>query len=125
MIATLLKHGANVDTLGLEGLAPLHHASVLGQDDTFELFKEINLNILTKDGKTALQLAIENGQFNAVQLLVDMGCDVKVVDNDGNSLLHHAAVGQGNATLYCKYLVEKGLSPFVKNKQGYTPRVYA
>ena len=68
VIQTLLKHGALVETPGLDGLAPLHHASVLGQDDTLELFQtaDLDLNILTKDGKTALQLAIENGQFNAV-----------------------------------------------------------
>ena len=60
-----------------------------------------------------------------MQLLVDMGCDIHLSDENENSLLHHAAVGQGNATLYCRYLVEKGLLPSIKNKQGYTPRAYA
>ena len=68
VISTLLKSGANVETAGDDGLAPLHHASILGQDDTLEQFQMIkpDLNLLTKDGKTAVQLAIENGQFNAV-----------------------------------------------------------
>ena len=34
-------------------------------------------------------------------------------------------MGQGNATLYCKYLVDQGISVFVKNKEGHTPRTYA
>lgn len=41
-------------------------------------------------------------------------------------MLHYAAVGQGNATLYIKYLCEKqGMSVLVKNKQRLTPRQHA
>ena len=60
------------------------------------------------DKYSPLHLAIINGQFNSVTILCEMGkADVNVVDAHGQSLLHTAAVGQGNASLYVKYLVEK------------------
>jgi ankyrin repeat protein len=43
-----------------------------------------------------------------VIILCEIGkADVNIKDNNGDSLLHYAAVGQGNASLYIKYLVEK------------------
>lgn len=78
-----------------------------------------------KDGKTPLHLAIENGQFNSVMILFEQGkADVNIVDTvNGDSLLHYAAVGQGNASLYIKYLVDKcKMSVQVVNKNRLTPR---
>jgi hypothetical protein len=44
-----------------------------------------------------------------VQILCDIGkADVNIKDHlNSDSLLHYAAIGQGNASLYIKYLVEK------------------
>ena len=43
--------------------------------------------------------------------------DANICDTLGaNTLLHYAAIGQGNANLYIKYLVEnQNMSVFVKN----------
>ena len=63
-----------------------------------------------------------------MQILCEQGnADVHIQDTkSGNTLLHYAAIGQGNATLYIKYLSEKqGMSVLVKNKQRLTPRQYA
>ncbi len=47
-------------------------------------------------------------------------------DKNGDSLLHYAAVGQGNANLYIRYLIEKQqISPLIKNKEGLNPRELA
>ena len=79
------------------------------------------------EGKTPLHDSIENGQFNSVYILCDGKADVNICDTiNGDSLLHYAAVGQGNAALYIKYLVEKqGMSVQKKNKQRLTPRQHA
>ena len=76
---------------------------------------------------TPLHVAIQNGQFNAVQILCEEGKAVTtLVDKDGNSLLHYAAVTQGNANLYIRYLIEKQhMSVFIKNNAGKTPRELA
>jgi ankyrin repeat protein len=83
----------------------------LGQDDTLEILlsHKANPDLQDKQGRTPLHLAIENGQFNSVTILCEQGsADVNIVDfTNGDSLLHYAAVGQGNASLYIKYLVEK------------------
>ena len=44
-----------------------------------------------------------------MQILCDIGkADVNIKDIlNSDSLLHYAAIGQGNASLYIKYLVEK------------------
>lgn len=100
----------------------MHYASELGQDDTLEMLLKQKANPDVQDsklGKTPLHEAIENGQFNSVQILCDRGkADVNVQDTaGGDTLLHYAAIGQGNASLYIKYLCEKqGMSVLVKNK---------
>ena len=76
---------------------------------------------------TALHIAILNGQFNAVQILCHEGhADVNLVDSNGDSVLHYAAVTQGNASLYIRYLIDKqNISAFTKNKAEQTPRELA
>lgn len=131
IINTLVKTGCNVNFQDQDGKTPLHYASELGQDDTLEILlnNKANPDIQEKRmGKTPLHEAIENGQFNAVQILCELGkADVNIQDTaGGDSLLHYAAIGQGNASLYIKYLCEKqGMSVLVKNRQRLTPRQHA
>ena len=82
-----------------------------------------------------MHLAIENGQFNSVQILWthsnqsnDKGHKLNLTkwDSQGQTVLHYAAITQGNAALYLKFFVEKcGINVFVKNKQGMSAREYA
>ena len=115
----------------------MHYASELGQDDTVEMLLNQGANPNAqdlKDKKTPMHLAIENGQFNSVQLLwthcqkatAFHKLDLKSWDAHGQSVLHYSAVTQGNAALYLKFFVEKcKLNVFTKNKQGLTARQYA
>ena len=84
--------------------------------------------------KTAMHLAIENGQFNSVQILWTHSeseksthkLDMTRWDKEGQTVLHYSAVTQGNAALYLKFFVEKcGINVFVKNRQGLSAREYA
>lgn len=51
---------------------------------------------------------------------------MNIKDKNGDSLLHYSSIGQGNATLYIKYLVEKhGMSVLMKNTNRLTPRQHA
>ena len=72
IVNLLLRNSANVNARDSFGRTPLHYASELGQDDSIEMLlsHDANPNISdVKTKKTALLLAIENGQFNSVQLL--------------------------------------------------------
>lgn len=47
-------------------------------------------------------------------------------DKEGQTVLHYAAVTQGNAALYLKFFVDKcSINVFVKNRQGLSAREYA
>ena len=72
-------------------------------------------------------MAILNGQFNSVQILCEEGkANTTLCNKNGDSLLHYAAITQGNASLYLRYLIEKrGVSTFVTNNAGLTPRQLA
>ena len=126
-----MRSGCSLNKVDAEGLSALHYASELGQDDTLELLIKHKANVdiqATKSGKTPLHVAIENGQFNSMMILWEQGkADPNIQDTlNGDSLLHYAAVGQGNASLYIKYLVEKcKMSVMVTNKHRLTPRMHA
>lgn len=51
---------------------------------------------------------ILNGQFNSFTILIEQGkADPHVIDNKGDTLLHYAAIGQGNSNLFLRYLIKK------------------
>ena len=119
-----------------KGRTALHYASELGQDDTLEMLLNANADpnaLETATKKTALHLAIENGQFNSVQILwthSESGksghkLDLSRWDAHGQTVLHYAAVTQGNAALYLKFFVEKcNMNVFMKSRLGLTAREY-
>ena len=86
------------------GRSPLHYASELGQDDTLEMLlaNSADPNIKENDSeKTAMHLAIENGQFNSVQILWSYfngsgksshKLDLTRWDREGQTVLQYAAV---------------------------------
>lgn len=130
IVSLLLKNQAQVNVTDDKGRSALHFASELGQDDTLEMLlaNGANPNIKEREsGRTPLHLAIENGQFNSVQILWSHSnssgegsghkLDLKSWDSQGQTVLHYAAVTQGNAALYLKFFVEKcGINVFVKNR---------
>jgi len=54
------------------------------------------------------------------QLVNDCGCDVKTIDDNGDSLLHHA-VNLDYKELENWLVDDIGMSKEIKNKQGQTP----
>ena len=41
-------------------------------------------------GHTALQAACQNGQIDAIKLLLDLNADTEIQDKDGDRAIHHA-----------------------------------
>ncbi|KAF4532332.1 hypothetical protein B566_EDAN003635 [Ephemera danica] len=88
--------------------------------------KGANMEIRTNDGDTPMYLAVralleteERPRFTLLQLLLEAGGSVNVVNHSGYSPLHLAAAN-GSKRLV-RWLVEKGASPFQRNSQGYRP----
>ncbi|RXG32334.1 ankyrin repeat domain-containing protein [Leeuwenhoekiella marinoflava] len=54
--------------------------------------KGLDVDHKNKGGKTPLLLAVENNQFDSVQLLLENGADTSVKDKSGNSIFHIALI---------------------------------
>ncbi|PHR56201.1 MAG: hypothetical protein COA44_08915 [Arcobacter sp.] len=57
-----------------------------------------DINRKNKDGRTALHIAAEAGQFEAVAFLLRLGADKKLLDHDGRTALNYAKLS-GNKEL--------------------------
>ena len=94
------------------GRTPLHVAAEFGDKDCLEsiinhvnlrnqrlgIRKKINLDGKDLQGKTPLQLAVENGRNMAVEYLMKAGADVSIHDNDGRNALE-LAIEKNNKTV--------------------------
>jgi ankyrin repeat protein len=68
------------------------------------------------DGVTAIGHAINKEHFSIATLLIKSGCNVHVVDNEGNTLLHFLALHHNKALF--ERLLELGLQVDAKNSNG-------
>lgn len=68
------------------------------------------------DDRTAVMHAIINKHASTAALLIDRGCDYRLVDGHGNTLIHLLA-RYANKCLIDR-LLESGLSLEDKNKEG-------
>lgn len=74
------------------------------QEVAFYLNKH-DINDVNEDGKTALHMASEAGQFEIAVFLLKQGADAKLLDHDGRSALNYAKLS-GNIELI-KLLTQK------------------
>eukprot|EP00756_Hemistasia_phaeocysticola_P016465 Hpha_TRINITY_DN15478_c3_g4::TRINITY_DN15478_c3_g4_i1::g.174224::m.174224 len=67
------------------------------------------LDFRSPTGRRPLHLVCERGHYEAVTLLLDMGAEMRAVDNKGKTILHYAAKSGNNAVV--ADLLERGLIP--------------
>uniref|UniRef100_A0A8C0CPL8 Inversin n=1 Tax=Balaenoptera musculus TaxID=9771 RepID=A0A8C0CPL8_BALMU len=103
-VKVFLKHPSVKDDSDLEGRTSFMWAAGKGSDDVLRtmlsLKSDIDINMADKYGGTG-------------------GARVDLVDQDGHSLLHWAALG-GNADV-CQILIENKINPNVQDYAGRTP----
>lgn len=80
--------------------------------------KGANIGAQDKCGNTALHIAIENGDIEIVEMLLNAGANVYVRDNLGRAVLHFA-VKNGNIEIV-KVLLNAGANLGVQDKCGKT-----
>jgi hypothetical protein len=105
MMRLLLEHGADPTLTTSERQTPLMVASGVG---IFGLGNSPGTNAEA---------------FEAVKLLVELGADVKAVDDHGETALHGAALRGANDVV--ELLVKEGASLTATNSKGWTPLVIA
>ncbi|XP_004516326.1 ankyrin repeat-containing protein BDA1-like [Cicer arietinum] len=119
---------------GREGLTPLHFASQIGDIDYLANFLSVcleSIEYLTVRDETALHIAIQNKQFEALQLLVgwlrtnkERGATelenkiLNQMDVDGNTILHISAQISDPQTV--RLLVNTGINLKAKNFENKT-----
>ena len=122
----LVDHKANVTSVNKKGQTPLHRALVslnLGDFPAVHhlLITNDSLNVADHDSNCALHIAVRKGDIKAVQLLVDCGADVNVLDGYGQTPLHTAAAGWEGCLELCSILLKHDAKIDVVDKDGYQP----
>ena len=96
-INVLLSAGADPNIMDADGYTCLHDAVDVGC--TKETLKAIvgcsaNINAANKKGVTPLMQALQIGNINAINLLLNAEADLNIVDKDGDTCLHRAIRGR-------------------------------
>ena len=97
-LGAIVRRGADVTSPNDEGEYPLHQtARCVGGSAAVELLIEAGAdpNSATAAGLTPLLIACSKGDGHAADALLRHGASMDVVDEQGNSPLHLAAVGEG------------------------------
>ena len=95
-IKLLLKYNANYNAQDSSGNTPLHLSILYDhQNSSKEILKcdNLQINLANDDQKTPLHLAVEKGNIDIVDKLLNMRPDHNAVDSSGNTVLHLAAAG--------------------------------
>ena len=83
--------------------------------------REVDLEARNIDGRTALLLALKNNSSSSIQVLLQHGACCSVTDNEGQTVLHHAAAFTkiGALDILAQYHLQEVL-PEAINSQGLT-----
>ncbi|XP_067655371.1 ankyrin repeat domain-containing protein 50-like [Haliotis asinina] len=120
----LVSRGCNLLTVDGNGDSILHAACTGGNVDICKYFLSKDIVGIESRGQynmTPVMVAAIYGHRELFDFLVSKGCDLSVVDGNGDNILHVACIG-GNVDI-CKYLVTKGMTDEMmkKNKLSQTP----
>ncbi|XP_031632252.1 ankyrin repeat and LEM domain-containing protein 1 [Contarinia nasturtii] len=95
----LLEHHANPNLLIPEyNIAPIHYAAGMENTEFAEAVMKLILknngdpNIQTIEGETPLHIAVIWNRTLIVEMLLDHGADLSIVDNDNNTPISHALI---------------------------------
>lgn len=102
-----------------EGNTPLFFACRDGFNEVikFLLNNEAEIDRRNDDGMTPIFfVGNEIDTPDTIQLLIDNGADIHVVDNAGDNLLHQAV--QMGSPQCIKFFLNYGVDPFLKNNDG-------
>lgn len=89
----LLEHGADVNKRGSDEKPPLSYAIEGNNENMARLLIEHGANVDTSiDGFTMMHLAVDIGNVDIVQSLIDAGVDTQAKDPSGQAAIHTAAI---------------------------------
>ena len=123
VIGVLIERGLDVNREDNDGRTPLHWTSGLGElEAVCELLRlgaQASMTMVAGKYGTPLHQAALKGHKEIVSVLLDAGCPIDVVDNEGRSVLHYAA--ESGAVEVIGVLIERGLDVNREDNDGWTP----
>lgn len=124
-VQLLLQHGADMSLKDLFGRTPLHYASFLRTENSYDIYKlllENGANCNDKDcldGASPFLCAIGTGDLRIVQLLLIHGADVAAMDSRyGNTVLHYAAKNQNTDVI--EFILDQGFPIESSSEEDYS-----
>jgi serine/threonine-protein phosphatase 6 regulatory ankyrin repeat subunit B len=119
VLKLLLDAGANVNAVNSDGKTALHLASYEEITASVKLLVEHNadLSIADQNGSTALHEAVDKAEI--VEVLLDKGTEVDVLNNEGQTPLFRA-VNRGGVESF-EMLLKHGADLWTTDKDGSTP----
>lgn len=85
--------------------------------------KPVSKSRQNRDGLTALHIAVAARHLEAVQLLIELGCSIDLVDNEQRTPLHYAA--EHGYPEIVSFLIAHGARNSTRDHIGATPAHYA
>ena len=126
-ISVLLNAGADPNIADAEGDTGLHYAAKNNYctEVYLEIFSHgVDVNITNKKNVTALMLACEERNKNAINVLLNVGADTNFADADGDTCLHYAAKYNCCTDVY-REICSHGVDVNIINKKNVTALMLA
>jgi ankyrin repeat protein len=127
IIDFLLKHGGEkvIYSLDTREFSPLTVAAFKGRNEVIRfLIKHWKVDINDTHGVHPLFMAVQHDAIPTVELLIELGADVNVIQTDKNcSPLHLAA--SNNFLDIVKLLIDHKANVNIQDNRGYTPLIMA
>jgi ankyrin repeat protein len=121
-----LKHGTNLKQTDEESWTCLHWAVEMGHLSMVTMLLDAEpllLNMKTKEGLSAINIATWRGDKRMVELLINQGAEIDDKTKWGETPLHHA-VTFGHWEV-CQLLLNHGADPFAEDRLSRTPHQIA
>lgn len=97
-VSFLLENGADVNPLDMNNCSPLHLCfSPVESSDTFNICELLlsfgaDVNAVSVSNETPGHYAVKSGFFKSLSLMVDMNCDINIMNNDQQNLSDFARI---------------------------------
>ncbi|KAF1001577.1 hypothetical protein AG4045_024200 [Apium graveolens] len=121
IVELLLAHRASMERSESSTWGPIHLAAGGGHVEILKLLllKNANVNALTKDGNTALHIAVEERRRDCARQLLTYGARADIRNSDDGDTPLHIAAALGDDHMI-KLLLQKGANKDIRNKVGKT-----